>query len=113
MYIDGPPDAILRDPKQLGDGGNRELFGQGQNQGIHQQGEAAPGTSPRLFSLRDLAALVALHSRQKSMKEGLELKKVKMLPGPLGAIMNRLITGSAGRAIQPLGATNEIKMNSP
>jgi hypothetical protein len=33
--IDSPPDPILGDPKHLGDGRNRELLSQRQNQGIH------------------------------------------------------------------------------
>ena len=111
MDIDGPPDAVLGDPKHLGNGGNGKFFSQGQNQGIHQEGKAASRTGPRHLHLRNLAALGALHSWQRRMKEGLELEKVKVLPSPLSPIMNRLITRSANWAPQSFGITSEIKVD--
>jgi hypothetical protein len=45
------------------------------------------------------------------VQKGFELEKVKVLPSPLRSIMNRLITRSAGRAIQSLGVTSEIKVD--
>jgi hypothetical protein len=45
------------------------------------------------------------------MQKGFELKKVKVLPSPLRSIMNRLVSRSAGRAIQSLGVTSKVKVN--
>ena len=111
MDIDGPPDAVLGDPKHLGNGRNRKFFSQGQNQGIHQEGKAASRTGPRHLHLGDLAALGALHPGQRRVQKGLELEKVKVLPSPLSPIMNRLITRSANWAPQSFGITSEIKVD--
>ena len=45
--------------------------------------------------------------------KALNRKNVKMLAVPLDMIMNRLIAGSAGRAIQSLGVASEIKVDLP
>ena len=42
MNIEGAPDAVLRHPEQMSNGRHRQLLGQGQDQGIHQQREATP-----------------------------------------------------------------------
>ena len=44
------------------------------------------------------------------MQKGLVLKEMQVLPGPLNAIMNGLVSMPAGRTFQSLGGAGQIEM---
>ena len=111
MGIDSAPDAILGDSKHLGDGRDRELLGESQNQCVHQESEATAWACPGDFGLSHLIAMPTFHARQRGMQKRLVLKEMKMLPGPLGSIMNRLIGLGTDRTAQAFHFAGKIKMD--
>ena len=68
-------------------------------------------TDTKDFDLSHLAAMPTLHPRQRGVHKGLVLKEMKMLPGALGSIMNRLIPLRTSRTSQAFDLTGEIKVD--
>ncbi len=98
VMVQHPPQAHVAHPQQLRDLAYRHRPAQGDDQRLHQLGEAAVGTRPRDLDLGGLAASAAAHPRDLGLNVGLELEEVQMTPFPRLGVMHRLVLRPAVRA---------------
>jgi hypothetical protein len=113
MDVQRLPDPPRRHPEQLGDLGNRQLFRQGQHQGIHQQREAAPQPRPRHRHLGRLLATIAAHPRHIRMQIGFVLEEMQVLPRAFKPVMDRLFRLPTTGTRQAFGSANQIEVDFP
>ena len=105
IVVEGTPDTHVADIEQLGHLADGHRLAQGDDQGVHELGEAALGARPGHLDLGGLVAGVTGHPRHFGMDVGFELKEIQMPPDAFAGVVDALVGSAAARTTAELCST--------